>query len=138
MNLKKTLVLSIILLAVGTIVFAAYGKYMKPKEVNVSALTSNPQDYLGKVLITGKSGKILADRGVIEMLDDKACCKLFLLVPRTAEQGRGLGMTQLYTWEQISEGQILTATAKVSKEGENFILEVDEVESAGKTLVKKL
>lgn len=137
MNIRKIAVLSIVALAMGSLGFAYYEKNLKPKEVNVSLLKAKPQDYLGKVKVTGKTGKVWAEKGIVEMLDDKACCNLFLIVPQTAEQGRELQTDQLYSWEQISSGWPITVKAEIKQDKEGYLLVVDKAESGGKTVIAR-
>ena len=65
----------------GVATLLAYPKLAPAKVVGLSEVKANPEEFLGRVTITGKTGNAYPDQGVLEIVDEKACCNLFLSVP---------------------------------------------------------
>lgn len=135
---NKAIVIAIICAVLAASGFAAYSSYFKPVEANVSKVKNSPQEFLGPVKIVGKAGNVYADKGVVEIVDDKACCNLFLIVPFTEEQKKELGAQFLFKGALPSRGQPLEVLGKISESPEGYTLEVKEVSSSGAPLISRL
>lgn len=138
MDIKKIAILGIIAAALVAGGVGAYDKFFKAPETNVSGLKGTPDKFLGKVVVTGRAGKVYPDKGVIEMVDDKGCCNIFLFVPMQAEQQREFQLTCLFKGELPAQGAPLTVKGKVEKTADSYAFNVDEVISAGKTLLTRI
>lgn len=137
--MSKRVILVIALLLAGAAGIAAVsGVFAGHQEVTVSNVKGNPAAYVGKVSITGKAGTVLADKGVIEMVDEKACCAIYLLVPTTAEQQKELRGEALYQGDWPREGQPLTAVGEIGKNDQGYTLNVSEVQSGGRVLMRRI
>jgi hypothetical protein len=136
---KKTILVLFTLLAVTAAGFAAVsGVFAGPQEVTVSAVKGNPGAYVGKVSITGLAGTVHTDKGVIEMVDEKACCAIYLLVPTTAGQQQELQIESLYQGDWPQKGQPLVALGEIRKTDKGFSLDIAEVQSGGRVLLSSL
>ena len=137
LTLPITLAALIAVVAVAT--FLAYPKLAPAKVVGVSKVKANPAGFLGKVTITGQTGKAYADQGVVEMVDEKACCNLFLFVPSTEEQRAKLKAPEgLYDGTYPSQGQPLEAHGELKEVEDGYVFEVSKLTSDGQVLVRRL
>ncbi len=136
---KRTLLIVLVALVLGAAGFGVYyGVAGATKVAGVSKVKNQPAQYLGKLQITGLVGKVYADQGVVEIVDEKACCNVFLLVPFTAQQQAALGNTPLYTGTLPAKGQALEAHGVLSETAEGFAFEVTKLTSGGETLVRRM
>ena len=104
--MKKTpVILAILVCLAGGGAFA--WQSLSPQEVALGKVKGNPAAYLGKVKVTGKVGRVDPARGLLEMVDEKACCNLVLALPFTAEQKTTLGADTLYAGTLPQPGQPL-------------------------------
>ena len=135
---KRTILVVTLLLAAAAGLAAVSGVFAGPQEVTVSNVKGNPAAYLGKVSITGKAGAVHSEKGVIEMVDEKACCSIYLLVPFTAGQQKELQSESLFQGDWPQQGQPLVAIGEVSQTDKGYALDVSEVQSGGRTLLRRL
>lgn len=138
MNFMKYALVAVIVLALGAVGYGAYDKYLKPREVSVTDLKNAPESYIGRVLITGKVGKVYPEKSVFEMLDEKACCSIYVVVPSTPELQKEFDAPALYKGSLPKEGQILNVKGEVIKKNEGYSLEVHKVTSKGTTLIERV
>jgi len=107
-------------------------------EVGVSKVKGNPDAFLGKVKITGKVGGVDPSRGLLQIVDEKACCDLVLAVPFDAQQQADLGAEAVYAGTLPQSGQPIEAHGVLRKEKEGYRLDLSKVTSGGKVLVRKV
>jgi len=136
---KRTLLIVLVALILGVGGFGVYyGVAGAAKVVGVSKVKNKPGEHLGKLQITGLAGKVYADQGVVELVDEKACCNLFLLVPFTSQQQAALGNAPLYTGTLPAKGQALQAHGVLTETPEGYAFVVSKLTSGGETLVRKM
>lgn len=135
MRRKKLIIAGIAALAAaGTVAWKATAAL----EVGVAKVSGNPAAYVGKVKIVGKTGGIDAGRGLVQMVDDKACCNLVIAVPFTAEQKAQLGVETLYSGALPQPGQPIEAHGVIRQvEGGGYRLDVAKVTSSGSVLIRR-
>ena len=138
-----TLTLSIALaalVAVAAVVTSlAYTKQAQAQVVGVSKVKANPAEFLGKVIITGTTGNAYPDQGVVEVVDEKACCNLFLFVPSTEAQRTKLEASEgLYGGTYPSRGQPLEAHGVLKETEGGYAFEVSKITRDGEVLLRRL
>lgn len=138
MDIKKLVVVGVLAVAASAGGYGVYQKFLKAKETTVSVLKGKPDDFLGKVVVTGRSGKVYPDKSVIEMVDDKGCCNIFLFVPQNESQQKEFQQKALYRGELPQPGQPLTVKGTLVKTGEAYAFEVEEVTGSGKTFMTRI
>lgn len=136
---KRTLFIVIAALAVTAAGFGTYyGVANAAKVAGVSKIKNNPAQFVGRVQITGKVGNVFADQGVVEIVDEKACCNLFLTVPFTPAQQNELGTASLYGGTLPTKGQALEAHGVLEETSEGYVFVVSKLTSGSETLISKL
>lgn len=136
--MKKVMIvaLSAVLLAGGG--FAAYNGLFRAKEVSVSKIKAKPEEYLGKVVISGKAGRVYADKGLVEMVDEKACCNLFLALPMNEAQQKELDVKERYEGRLPAQGEAIFADGELVRNPDGFTVRVEEVRTAGGSILRKI
>lgn len=129
------------LILVGIVALAAVGgiawKVTAAQEVGVSKVSGNPAAYVGKVKIVGKTGGVDTARGLLQIVDEKACCNLVVAVPFTTQQQSMLGIDALYTGTLPQPGQPLEAHGVIRQVQGGYRLDVSKLTSGGGVLVRK-
>lgn len=138
MDIKKIIVVAVVLTALGGAGFAAYTNLVAAKEVTVSNLKGNPANYLGRIEVTGKAGRVYADQGVIEMVDEKACCSVYLTVPQNDEQGKALKTADRFSGRFPAQGDAITAVGELSQNADGYFIRVKEVRSGSAKLIARI
>ena len=138
-----TLTLSIALAALvaiaAVVTSLAYTKQAQAKVVGVSKVKANPAEFLGKVVITGTTGNAYPDQGVVELVDEGACCNLFLFVPSTEAQRTKLEAAEgLYGGTYPSRGQPLEAHGVLKETAGGYAFLVNKITRDGEVLLRRL
>jgi len=126
---------------VGAVAVAALGavawKATSAQEVGVAKVSNNPAAFLGKVKIVGKIGAVDAARGLLQIVDDKACCNVVVAVPFTSQQQSQLGVDVLYSGTLPQPGQPVAAHGVIRQVDRGYRLDVSKVTSGGSVLIRK-
>jgi hypothetical protein len=134
--MKKIVIAAVVLCLAAAGAFA--WQMTSATEVGVSKVANNPAEFVGKVKVIGKAGRIDPGRGLVEIVDDKACCQLVIAVPTTAQQQAELGVERLYTGMFPQPGQPLEAHGVIRQLEGGYRLDVSKVTSAGAVLLRRL
>lgn len=141
---KKNLVLVFLLVLVSGLfiyprLFAGGGE-----TITVSDLTANPNQYLGKLTVSGSVAAAYPDEGVFVMVDAGGCCSLAIVVPMTEEQKTlleqeaDITLTTLFTGAMPSTGSMVEVSGTLKREQNGmFLIDVDKVNSNGKSIISR-
>jgi hypothetical protein len=139
---KKTLLIVALLLVVAGLV--AYPRLSRGNAANsrgvigISEVSAAPNNYLGKLTLSGDVGAIYEEESVIIAVDGSGCCQIPLLVPFTSEQQTMLKTASLYTGTLPAEGESLLVSGTLSRVDANYVFDVDEVIASGKVIITKI
>lgn len=136
MQKKNLFILFLVIVLVGVFV---YPRVMAgtATAVELSDVSANPSKFIGKLTIAGNAGPVFADDGVFQLVDQKGCCQIYLLVPFTAAQQKELEISALYTGTLPTEGESIQTTGTLKREGANYVFDVEKVSRDGKVIISK-
>lgn len=109
-----------------------------PEAVGLSKVKANPERYVGKVMMTGLTGRTDANQGLLEIADEKACCTLVLEVPFTADQQALRKAAHRYAGRLPEKGTPLEVLGTLRQAGAGYTFTVTRVTSGGEVLIKRL
>lgn len=137
---KKTLLIVALLLVVAglTIYPRLSGGNAAKGVIGISEVSAAPNDFLGKLTLSGDVGAIYKEESVIIAVDGGGCCQIPLLVPFTAEQQTMLETSSLYTGTLPAEGESLQVSGTLSRVDSYYVFDVDEVIASGKVIITKV
>lgn len=141
MQKKTLLVVALILIVAGLAIYPRLSQNSASNSrgvIGVSEVSAAPNDFLGKLTITGFAGAIYEEESVIIIVDGGGCCAIPLLVPFTAEQQTMLGTTFLYSGTLPTEGERLQVSGTLSKVDAYYVFDVDEIKANGKVIITKV
>jgi hypothetical protein len=109
-----------------------------PEAVGLSKLKANPELHVGKVRMTALAGRNDSSQGLLEVVDEKACCTLVLDVPFTTEQQTRRKTAHLYAGALPEKGTPLEVLGSLSRVGAGYAFTVERISSAGKVLLRRI
>ncbi|MBS4030981.1 MAG: hypothetical protein KGZ63_06115 [Clostridiales bacterium] len=141
MQKKTLLIVALILIVAGLAIYPRLSQSSAGNSrgvIGVSEVSAAPNDYLGKLTITGDAGAIYEEESVIIIVDGGGCCTIPLLVPFTTEQQTILETASLYTGTLPAEGESLQVSGTLSKVDAYYVFDVDEIIASGKVIITKV
>jgi hypothetical protein len=109
-----------------------------PEGVGLSKLKANPERYVGKVKVIALAGRTDANKGLLEIADEKACCTMVLEVPLTTEQQTRQKSEHLYAGTLPEKGAPLEIVGTLRQVGAGYSFRVIRVTSGGKEIIKRV
>ncbi|MDW7650450.1 MAG: hypothetical protein SCK29_09995 [Bacillota bacterium] len=139
MQKKNLIIIFLLVLAAGLFI---YPRFTGGEEaIGISEVSAEPSKYLGELALAGKVGTVYPDEGYFVMVDGGGCCQIPAIVPFTAQQQtqlKDLGVdAPLYTGTLPAVGQLVETTGTLSREGANYMYDVETVIVNGEVIISK-
>jgi hypothetical protein len=138
MQKKNLIIVFLFVLIVGLFVYPRVIQTNTAEAVGISEVSANPQQYLGKLTLSGIVGDVYPDDGVFVMVDGGGCCQIPALVPFNAEQQELLEMDTLYTGSLPATGDLVETKGTLLFEDGYYMYDVDTVTRNGQTIISKV
>lgn len=136
MHKKNLIIFVLLLIAVGLVIYPRLAK--QEAVASVSAVTANPEKFLGKLTLTGVVATVFPEENVFVIADSSACCQIPVLVPFTSGQQALLELNTLYTGALPQEGEEVTVSGTLKKEQGYYLLDVEQVARGGQVIINKV
>lgn len=133
--MKKMMILAVVVVCGGA---GLAWSLSTPESVGLSKLKANPEQYVGRVRMSALAGRSDAGQGLLEVVDEKACCTLVLDVPFTPEQQAARKSERLYAGALPERGTPLEVLGSLSRMGAGYAFTVERISGGDKVFVKRL